>query len=115
VAYRLYLPKDWAEDKARRHKTGVPEEIGFKTKPEIALEHIRWAHAIGLPGDMVVLDAGYGNDAKLRGAITELEKVYVAGRDRRCDLTRRQSGELHLGRIVGRLPWRCIRIRWSLR
>jgi SRSO17 transposase len=25
------LPKDWAEDKIRRHKTGVPEEIGFKT------------------------------------------------------------------------------------
>ena len=79
VAYRLYLPKDWAEDKARRHKTGVPEEIGFKTKPEIAVEHIRWAHAIGLPGDLVVLDAGYGNDAKLRRTITELEKVYVAG------------------------------------
>ena len=79
VAYRLYLPKDWAEDKIRRHKTGVPEEIGFKTKPEIALEHIRWAHSIGLPGDMVVLDAGYGNDAKLRMAISELGKVYVAG------------------------------------
>ena len=79
VAYRLYLPKDWAEDQVRRHKVGVPDEIGFKTKPEIALEHIRWAHAIGLPGDLVVLDAGYGNDAKLRTGITELEKVYVAG------------------------------------
>jgi SRSO17 transposase len=79
VAYRLYLPKDWAEDQIRRHKVGVPEEIGFKTKPEIALEHIRWAHAIDLPGDLVVLDAGYGNDAKLRRTITELEKMYVAG------------------------------------
>jgi SRSO17 transposase len=79
VAYRLYLPKDWAEDRGRRQKTKVPDEISFKTKPEIALEHIRWAHAIGLPGDLVVLDAGYGNDAKLRRAITELEKVYVAG------------------------------------
>ena len=38
VAYRLYLPQDWAEDRARRRKAGVPEEIGFKTKPEIALE-----------------------------------------------------------------------------
>src|SRR5919108_123931 len=37
VAYRLYLPKDWAEDQIRRHKVGVPDEIGFKTKPEIAL------------------------------------------------------------------------------
>ena len=37
VAYRLYLPQDWAEDRKRRSKAGVPEEIGFKTKPEIAL------------------------------------------------------------------------------
>src|ERR1700716_3216318 len=43
VAYRLYLPKDWAEDGERRRKVGVPEEIGFKTKPEIALEQLRSA------------------------------------------------------------------------
>ena len=79
VAYRLYLTKDWAEDKNRRHKVGVPEEIIFKTKQEIALEHIRWAREMNLPGDLLVLDAGYGNDAKMRAAITELEKVYVAG------------------------------------
>ena len=40
VAYRLYLPKDWADDSERRRKTGVPEDVGFKTKPEIALEQI---------------------------------------------------------------------------
>ncbi|HET9688190.1 MAG TPA: IS701 family transposase, partial [Pseudolabrys sp.] len=79
VAYRLYLPKEWAEDENRRHTVGVPEEIMFQTKPEIALEHIRWAREMNLPGDLLVLDAGYGNDAKLRTAITELEKVYVAG------------------------------------
>ena len=79
VAYQLYLPKDWAEDQNRRHKAGVPEEIGFKTKPQIALEHIRWACEMDLPGDLVLLDAGYGHDAKLRTGITELEKVYVAG------------------------------------
>jgi SRSO17 transposase len=79
VAYRLYLPQGWAEDKSRRRKVGVPEEISFKTKLEIALEHIRWACEMGLPGDLLVLDAGYGNDSKLRTGITELEKVYVAG------------------------------------
>jgi len=79
VAYRMYLPKDWTEDERRRRKAGVPEEISFKTKPEIALEQIRWACEMGLPGDMVLVDAGYGHDAKLRMGITELEKVYVAG------------------------------------
>ena len=49
VAYRLYLPKDWIKDRARRNKAGVPRDIGFKTKPEIALEQIRWACEAGLP------------------------------------------------------------------
>jgi SRSO17 transposase len=79
VAYRLYLPKDWAEDKSRRRKAGVPEEISFKTKPEIALEQVRWGCEMGLPGDLVLVDAAYGHDSKLRKGITELEKVYVAG------------------------------------
>jgi SRSO17 transposase len=79
VAYRLYLPKAWAEDAARRCKAKVPEDIAFKTKPEIALDQIRWAHEVGLPGRMVLLDAGYGNDSKLRAGITELGRVYVAG------------------------------------
>src|ERR1700684_4390524 len=38
VAFQLYLPKVWAEDEARRRKAWVPEDIVFKTKPEIALE-----------------------------------------------------------------------------
>ena len=79
VAYRLYLPKVWAEDRNRRGKAGVPEEITFKTKPEIALEQIRWACEMGLAGDMVLVDAGYGHDSKLRRGITELGKRYVAG------------------------------------
>ena len=79
VAYRLYLPKAWAEDDDRRAKAGVPEEITFKTKPEIALEQMRWACEVGLPGNMALLDAGYGHDSKLRRGITELGKRYVAG------------------------------------
>jgi SRSO17 transposase len=79
VAYRLYLPKTWAEDDVRRRKAKVPADIEFKTKPEIALEQIRWACEIGLPGDMVLFDAGYGHDSKLRTGITELGKRYVAG------------------------------------
>ena len=79
VAYRLYLPKAWAEDDVRRRKAGVPEEITFKTKPEIALEQIRWACEIGLPGNMALLDAGYGADTDLRANITTLGLWYVAG------------------------------------
>src|ERR1035437_8576606 len=48
VAYRLYLSEEWAQDRKRRHKVGVPEEISFKTKPQIALEQIEAACAAGL-------------------------------------------------------------------
>src|SRR5450631_4353935 len=71
--------KAWAQDDDRRAKAGVPEEITFKTKPEMALEQIRWACEVGLPGDMALIDAGYGHDSKLRAGITELGKRYVAG------------------------------------
>ena len=59
VAYRLYLPQEWAADPVRRRKAGVPEDVGFATKPEIALEQIRAAVAAGIPRGTVLMDAGY--------------------------------------------------------
>ena len=79
VAYRLYLPQDWAQDRKRRRKAGVPEEISFKTKPEIALEQLRWACEAGLARGVVLLDAGYGAETDLRTNITTLGLSYVAG------------------------------------
>jgi len=79
VTYRLSLPKDWAEDNERRCKAGIPEEIGSKIKPEIALEQIQWACETDLAGDMVLIDADYGDASKLRAGITELGKLNVAG------------------------------------
>ena len=79
VAYRLYLPEDWAKDSGRRRKTGVPEEVSFKTKPEIAIEQITAACAAGLPRGVVLMDAGYGNNSELRADITGLGLTYVAG------------------------------------
>lgn len=79
VRYRLYLPQEWADDAARRRKAGVPEEIVFQTKPEIALEQLRWACEAGLPRGVVLLDAGYGNHTPLRAEIGALGLSYVAG------------------------------------
>jgi SRSO17 transposase len=79
VAYRLYLPKEWATDRARRRKAGVPKEVTFKTKPAIALEQLRWACAAGLPRGVALMDAGYGTDTDLRTNITALGLSYVAG------------------------------------
>src|SRR6202795_3868566 len=72
VAYRLYLPQEWAGDRERLRKVGVPEDIDFKTKHEIALEQLHWACAAGLPRGVALLDAGYGNSSELRADISAL-------------------------------------------
>jgi SRSO17 transposase len=79
VAYRLYLPEAWGQDVKRRRKAGVPAEITFKTKPEIALEQIREACEAGLPRGVVLMDAGYGANTDLRTNVTTLGLTYVAG------------------------------------
>lgn len=79
VAYRLYLPEAWASDATRCTKAGVPDQIVFQTKIEIALDQIRAACAAGLPRGVVLMDAGYGNHSELRAALTALELSYVAG------------------------------------
>jgi SRSO17 transposase len=78
IAYRLYLPKEWAEDAARRKKARVPKTITFKTKPQIALEQIRKAHAAGVPRGVLLLDASYGSNSALRTGIGALGLEYVA-------------------------------------
>jgi SRSO17 transposase len=77
--YRLYLPQEWAADKKRRRKAGVPKEISFKTKPEIALEQIEAACRAGLARGVVLMDAGYGCNTDLRTSISALGLTYVAG------------------------------------
>ena len=79
IAYRLYLPKDWAQDEDRRRRAGVPENIAFRTKPEIALEQITKAHEDGIPPGVVLMDAGYGVNTALRDGIAALGLSYVAG------------------------------------
>src|SRR6266536_3369989 len=79
VEYRLYLPKEWAEDAERREKTEVPEEVEFQTKPAIALDQIRAAVAGNLERGVVLADAAYGINTEFRDGLTELELQYVVG------------------------------------
>src|ERR1035437_10187723 len=121
VAYRLYLPQDWAEDSKRRRKAGVPEGISFKTKPEIALEQLRWACEAGLARGVVLMDAGYGADTRPNttvwpsGAVPLPPKRW-SGRGRRPKLMRRDGKhqpisvkQLALG--LRKRAWRTIKWR----
>lgn len=79
IAWRLYLPEVWARNGQRREEAGVPEQIGFQTKPEIALEQIRQAVVQGIPRAVVLADPGYGNDTAFRAGVTELGLPYLLG------------------------------------
>jgi SRSO17 transposase len=75
VAFRLYLPEAWTQDRKRRKKTGVPQQIQFQTKPELALEQIRRACERGIPQGVVLADAGYGTDTSSPLTTTPRESV----------------------------------------
>jgi SRSO17 transposase len=79
IAYRLYLPEEWAKDSDRRKATGVPKEIQFQTKPQIALEQIRKTVESGVERGVVLADAGYGVDGQFRAGLTKLDLEYVVG------------------------------------
>lgn len=70
VAYELYLPKEWASDRARRKRAGVPAQIKFRTKGQIALQQIERALEAGLPRGVVLADAAYGNEAAWRAQLS---------------------------------------------
>src|SRR5918992_1612574 len=79
IAYQLYLPEEWAEDRERCSKAGVPEEVTFRTKPQIALAQLRTALAAGVPKGVVAADAGYGNGAEFRDELREMGLRYAVG------------------------------------
>jgi SRSO17 transposase len=79
VAYRLYLPKEWADDRVRRAEAKIPETVAFATKPAIALQLLEQLRTVeGLP-KVVVVDAGYGVNTAFRQKLTALGFTYVVG------------------------------------
>jgi SRSO17 transposase len=62
---RIYLPRSWAEDRARCTGAGVPAEVQFATKPELALQMITEA-AAGMPASWVASDEAYGDNGAFR-------------------------------------------------
>jgi SRSO17 transposase len=73
----LYLPKSWAGDDTRRDAAGVPEQVGFATKPALAAEMITKAYAAGVPAAWVAADEVYGADPVLRATLVTSGLGYV--------------------------------------
>jgi len=81
---RLYLPEDeWANDPARRKEAGVPEDVVFRTKPELALELIRHVGPKIRHG-WVTFDEGYGKDPDFLSGLEELGERYIGEVPKSC-------------------------------
>lgn len=79
VAWQLYVPEDWAADPVRRQRAGVPEELRFATKTQIALAQLRGLLEEGAPRHCVLADAGYGVDTAFRQALSDMGLLYAVG------------------------------------
>ena len=75
--WALYLPEPWIDDPVRRKAAGIPEEITFKTKTELALDLIDEARRWGLQDRLVLADSGYGDSYKFRHGLRNRTLQYV--------------------------------------
>jgi SRSO17 transposase len=76
IAWRLYLPEEWASDVGRRKAAGIPAEVEFQTKPQIALGQIQQAVKNGVPPGVVLADEVYGSNRQFRQGVSELKLEY---------------------------------------
>ena len=79
AAYRLYLPESWARDRRRRRAAGVPDDVEFQPKWQLALAQIRALQAEGVPPAPVIADAGYGDTTDFREALMAVGLPYIVG------------------------------------
>jgi SRSO17 transposase len=119
IDFDLYLPECWANDAKRRAEAKIPDEVRFRTKPEIALDLIQRAALDRLPGDIILADAAYGESADFRAYIRLIGFDYAVGVQSNLhatmlDATERRSGESgSLREIATRLgPGRFRRVSW---
>ena len=73
----LYLPESWCDDRNRCEEAGVPDEIAFATKPQLAMKMIEHALDEGIKPDFVLGDEVYGNDGKFRRFLESRGQAYV--------------------------------------
>ena len=73
----LYLPQEWAKDRERRERAGVPKEVRMRTKPELAEDMLQRALGGGVKASWVIADSVYGDTRRLGMFLEEREQPYV--------------------------------------
>jgi SRSO17 transposase len=73
----LYLPQERTDDRLRCRQAGIPDDVPFCTKPQLALSLLERALDAGVPAAWVAADEVYGNDTKFRWALEARAQAYV--------------------------------------
>jgi SRSO17 transposase len=79
IDFELYLPESWANNASKRRAAGVPKDVEFRTKPELALTMLRRALLDGMPRGVLLADAAYGNSSAFRAALRAEGIDYAVG------------------------------------
>src|SRR5450631_666935 len=77
LGWALYLPEDWCDDPERRRKAKIPDEVAFKTKPELGVELVERASGWEVPKAPVLGDHAYGENTWLRDRLEQAGCEYV--------------------------------------
>jgi SRSO17 transposase len=106
---RVYLPKSWTRDLARCAAAGVPAEVEFATKPQLALDMITGAVAAKVPAAWVASDELYGDNGAFRAGVAKLGLGYVlaVSCDHRIAAFPGGGRRLRADHIAAALPARC--------
>jgi SRSO17 transposase len=77
LGWALYLPEEWCDDGERRARAKIPEEVEFKTKPELGLELVEQAAGWAIAAAPVLGDEAYGDNTTLRNRLHDAGREYV--------------------------------------
>ncbi|MGA5148511.1 IS701 family transposase [Streptomyces griseoincarnatus] len=101
----LYVPRSWTEDTARCRAAGIPDTVGFATKPALAARMIGRALDAGVPASWVAGDEDYGGNPHLRTALEQRQVGYVLAVARDHQIST-HAGKFRADTLVKRLPRR---------
>jgi SRSO17 transposase len=104
VCAQLYLPESWAEDRERRERAHVPDEVHFRSKPQIALSLVDLCGEWGVPFEVVVADSGYGKYPMFLEGLEERKLPYVCGVESTFGV--RLPEEVRAAKEVGAPPYK---------
>jgi SRSO17 transposase len=79
IDFELYLPRSWTDDKERRKEARIPDDIPFRTKPELALLMVGRAVEDGIPLGVLLADSAYGDSGPFRAGLRSLGVEYAVG------------------------------------